>query len=148
LLAEASKYDPDVQALQRMTCVQLRALIREARALSGAPEATPRRRDAPASFAGTAATGKAGAGPAGAAGGSAGAAPVTPRRVPEPPRAPRSPGAGAPDGIERAVPPASMCNQRAMVLRKNRAQEGNVAWFWGCASYPICKQTFQYVVPV
>jgi ssDNA-binding Zn-finger/Zn-ribbon topoisomerase 1 len=41
-----------------------------------------------------------------------------------------------------------MCNQRAMVLRKNRSQEGNVAWFWGCASYPICKQTFQYVVPV
>jgi len=121
LIAEASKCDPDVAALQRMTCVRLRALIREARALSGAPGAAPRRGDA----------------------GSASAAPATP----EPSRAPRSP-ADAPDGIERAVPPACVCNQRAMVLRKNRAQEGNLAWFWGCASYPVCKQTFQYVVPV
>jgi len=164
LILEALQYEYDAAAVRRLTCPQLRALIREARALIAEAE-----RPEPRS--GAALPGGRGLTPAemtrqeliqeclrqGAPFASTDSVEDLRRRlrgwspaaVPKASPASAPPVAAAgPEGVERIIaPPTCVCGRSPMILRRNRAVVGNDAWFWGCSVYPQCRQTFPYVVP-
>ena len=52
-----------------------------------------------------------------------------------------------PTGAAETTSPTCPACRRSMVLKRNSRKTGDQAWFWGCQSYPSCRQTFEYQVP-